>query len=159
MVEARLRRLESCEVFCAPLKPHHQRRHEGSYKGGRTPPEPRTQLPRQTGPKRKASRRPKRKNIGIKTMQMQKTGHERRQCDLACARSMIAGSNSSPAWLYGARCSRLSTVASSTRIPTASARPPSVMRLMVSPNALKSGEGSKAPRSGIDTGNNQRASP
>jgi hypothetical protein len=31
----------------------------------------------------------------------------------------------------------ISTVASSTRIPTASARPPSVMMLMVSPIALR----------------------
>src|SRR6266480_2731580 len=44
----------------------------------------------------------------------------------------------------------ISTVASSTRIPTASARPPSVMMLMVSPKALRTMIEVKI-ESGIDT--------
>ena len=43
-----------------------------------------------------------------------------------------------------------STVASSTRIPTASANPPSVMRLIVSPNALRTASDTRI-ESGIES--------
>jgi hypothetical protein len=42
------------------------------------------------------------------------------------------------------------TVASSTRIPTASARPPSVIKLMVSPSALKAAM-EQSTASGMDS--------
>ena len=50
-----------------------------------------------------------------------------------------------------------STVASSTRIPTASASPPSVMMLMVSPRRQHDDRRQNGQRNG--RGNNQRASP
>jgi hypothetical protein len=74
-----------------------------------------------------------RKNIGTNTMQMQIV--ETNAGAICCEPSRIAGSRSFP-------CSRcqlmfsIATVASSTRMPTASARPPSVMMLIVSPSAL-----------------------
>ena len=77
---------------------------------------------------------PVRKNIGTKTMQMQIV-ETKAGMAICCAPSRIAGSRSLP-------CSRcqlmfsIATVASSTRTPTASASPPSVMMLIVSPSAL-----------------------
>ena len=75
---------------------------------------------------------PVRKNIGTNTMQMQ-SSETKAGVTICRAPSMIAGSTSLP-------CSRcqlmfsIVTVASSTRMPTASARPPSVMMLSVSPS-------------------------
>ena len=74
---------------------------------------------------------PWRKNIGTNTMQMQ-SSETKAGVTICRAPSMIAVSTSLP-------CSRcqlmfsMVTVASSTRMPTASARPPSVMMLSVSP--------------------------
>ncbi len=76
---------------------------------------------------------PVRKNIGTNTMQMQ-SSETNAGVTICAAPSMIAVSTSLP-------CSRcqlmfsIVTVASSTRIPTASASPPSVMMLSVSPSA------------------------
>jgi hypothetical protein len=76
---------------------------------------------------------PCRKNIGMNTMQMH-SSDTRAGATICWAPSMIAGSTALP-------CSRcqlmfsMVTVASSTRMPTASARPPSVIRLSVSPVA------------------------
>src|SRR4029077_19877299 len=99
------------------------------------------------GTKRKRAT-PERKNIGIKTMQMQNLDEDAGNA-ISPAPTMIAGSSSSPAWVWRSMFS-IVTVASSTRIPTASARPPSVMRLMVSPNALKAAR-EASTESGIDT--------
>ncbi len=76
---------------------------------------------------------PVRKNIGTNTMQMH-SSDTNAGVTICRAPSMIAVSTSLP-------CSRcqlmfsIVTVASSTRMPTASARPPSVMMLSVSPIA------------------------
>ena len=73
------------------------------------------------------------RNIGTNTTQMHSVETSAGSA-IWCAPSRIAGSTSLP-------CSRcqlmfsIATVASSTRMPTASARPPSVMILMVSPIA------------------------
>src|ERR1700757_838785 len=78
---------------------------------------------------------PSRKNIGTNTMQMQ-SSDTKAGVTICSAPSMMAGSTSLP-------CSRcqlmfsIVTVASSTRMPTASARPPSVMMLSVSPSAAR----------------------
>ena len=75
---------------------------------------------------------PSRKNIGTNTMQMQ-SSETNAGVTICAAPSRIAARTSLP-------CSRcqlmfsIVTVASSTRMPTASARPPSVMMLSVSPN-------------------------
>jgi hypothetical protein len=77
---------------------------------------------------------PVRKNIGTNTMQMHSV-ETNAGIAICCAPSRIAGSRSLPA----SRCVlmfSIATVASSTRMPTARARPPSVMMLMVSPSAL-----------------------
>ncbi len=84
------------------------------------------------GTKRKRAT-PSRKNIGTNTMQMH-SSETKAGVTICAAPSRIAGSTSLP-------CSRcqlmfsIVTVASSTRMPTASARPPSVMILSVSPSA------------------------
>ena len=52
----------------------------------------------------------------------------------------------------------IATVASSTRMPTASARPPSVMMLIVSPSALSTMIEHRID-SGIETRDDQRAAP
>src|SRR4030081_761974 len=76
---------------------------------------------------------PSRKNIGTNTTQMHKS-ETKAGVTIWAAPSMIAVSTSLP-------CSRcqlmfsIVTVASSTRMPTASASPPSVMMLSVSPSA------------------------
>ncbi len=76
---------------------------------------------------------PSRKNIGTNTMQMQSV-ETKAGVAICCAPSVIAATTPFP-------CSRcqlmfsMVTVASSTRMPTASARPPSVMMLSVSPAA------------------------
>ena len=79
---------------------------------------------------------PSRKNIGTNTMQMQ-SSDTKAGATICWAPSMMAVSTSLP-------CSRcqlmfsMVTVASSTRMPTASARPPKVMMFRVSPNAARS---------------------
>ena len=76
---------------------------------------------------------PVRKNIGTKTMQIDNVDTNA-GIAICCAPSRIAGSRSLP-------CSRcqlmfsIVTVASSTRMPTASASPPRVIMLMVIPTA------------------------
>ncbi len=77
---------------------------------------------------------PVRKNIGTNTMQMHsvETNAGTAICD---APSKIACFISLPMARLRSMFS-ISTVASSTNIPTASARPPSVMMLIVSPSAL-----------------------
>ena len=76
---------------------------------------------------------PVRKNIGTNTMQMQ-SSETKAGVTICSAPSRMACSTSLP-------CSRcqlmfsIVTVASSTRMPTASARPPKVMMLRVSPSA------------------------
>ncbi len=76
---------------------------------------------------------PSRKNIGTNTMQMH-SSETNAGVTICAAPSRIAVRTSLP-------CSRcqlmfsIVTVASSTRMPTASARPPSVMMLSVSPNS------------------------
>ena len=82
-------------------------------------------------------------------MQMHRVETQRRHRDL------LARRRGSPASI-GLPCSRLrlmfsiSTVASSTRMPTASASPPSVMMLMVSPSRLSAMTEVRI-ESGIDT--------
>ena len=77
---------------------------------------------------------PVRKNIGTNTMQMHSVETN--------AGTAICGAPSRMACFISLPMPRLrsmfsiSTVASSTRMPTASARPPSVMMLIVSPSAL-----------------------
>ena len=84
------------------------------------------------GTKRKRGM-PVRKNIGTNTMQTHSI-ETKAGVTICAAPSMIAVSTSLP-------CSRcqlmfsIVTVASSTRMPTASARPPNVMMLKVSPSA------------------------
>ncbi len=79
------------------------------------------------------ARDPLQEDIGTNTMQMH-SSETNAGTTICAAPSMIAVSTSLP-------CSRcqlmfsIVTVASSTRMPTASARPPSVMMLSVSPNA------------------------
>jgi hypothetical protein len=76
---------------------------------------------------------PSRKNIGTNTMQMH-SSETNAGVTICCAPSRIAGSTSLP-------CSRcqlmfsIVTVASSTRMPTASASPPNVIMLSVWPVA------------------------
>src|ERR1700674_4278870 len=78
---------------------------------------------------------PVRKNMGTNTMQIESV-ETRAGTAICCAPSRMARTVSLP-------CARLrlmfsiSTVASSTRMPTARANPPSVMMLMVSCSALK----------------------
>ena len=68
---------------------------------------------------------------------------------ISCAPSRIAVSSDFPndicRWMFS-----ISTVASSTRMPTARASPPSVMRLIVSPSALSTASDAST-LSGIDT--------
>src|ERR1017187_3915814 len=77
---------------------------------------------------------PVRKNIGTNTMQIQRvdTNAGTAICE---APSRMACVISLP-WARLRSMFSISTVASSTRMPTARARPPNVMMLMVSPNAL-----------------------
>ena len=67
---------------------------------------------------------------------------------ISCAPSRIAASSGFPAdrwrWIFS-----IATVASSTRIPTASASPPRVIRLIVSPSALRIAS-EASTESGID---------
>ncbi len=88
---------------------------------------------------------PVRKNIGTNTMQIDRveTNAGTAICD---APSKMACFISLP-WARLRSMFSISTVASSTRMPTASARPPSVMMLMVSPSALSSSTETK-----IDSG-------
>src|ERR1039458_7855234 len=73
-------------------------------------------------------------NIGTNTMQMQSV-ETNAGTAICCAPSRIACFISLPMARLRSMFS-ISTVASSTRMPTASASPPSVMMLMVSPSAL-----------------------
>jgi hypothetical protein len=77
-------------------------------------------------------RHAERKNIGTNTMQMHSVA-EGRHADLAGADEM-ASCSGLPRCRWRSMFSMV-TMASSTRMPTASARPPRVMRLMVSPSA------------------------
>ena len=77
---------------------------------------------------------PLRKNIGTNTMQILSV-ETKAGTAICAAPSRIACSISLPSSRLRLIFS-ISTVASSTRIPTASARPPSVMMLIVSPSAL-----------------------
>src|SRR5213594_949607 len=74
------------------------------------------------------------KNIGIKTMQMQMV-ETKAGIAICCAPSRMACMVSLPIARFRLMFS-ISTVASSTRMPTAKASPPSVMMLMVWPSAL-----------------------
>ena len=91
---------------------------------------------------------PERKNIGTKTMQIESVE--------TSAGTAICEAPSRIAWMISLPWSRLrlmfstSTVASSTRMPTASARPPRVMMLIVSPSALKHDQ-RVSTESGIET--------
>ena len=82
---------------------------------------------------------PGRKNIGTNTMQMH-SSETKAGVTICWAPSRMAVSTSLP-------CSRcqlmfsMVTVASSTRMPTASARPPKVMMFRVWPSADSSGDG------------------
>src|SRR5260370_23544643 len=78
---------------------------------------------------------PDRKNIGMKTMQMHSV-ETNAGTGICCAPSRMAWTVSLPIARLRLMFS-ISTVASSTRIPTASARPPKVIILMVCPNALR----------------------
>ena len=82
---------------------------------------------------------------------------ERRHGDLLRRRRGSPARAACPARGCGG-CSRSSTVASSTRMPTASARPPSVMMLIVSPSALERDDRARID-SGIEIGDDQRAAP
>ena len=77
-------------------------------------------------------------------------GHEGRQGDfLGSVQDGLA-----PVGLPGAMCRwmfSMATVASSTRMPTASASPPSVIRLIVSPRALRAMAMETSTDSGIET--------
>jgi len=84
-------------------------------------------------------------NIGTNTMQIDKVDTSAGSA-IWCAPFKIASSTSWPS----SRCElmfSIVTVASSTRIPTASASPPSVMILMVSPSAAR-----QAMEARIDSG-------
>ena len=91
---------------------------------------------------------PERKNIGTNTMQIESVD--------TSAGTAICEAPSRIAWMISLPWSRLrlmfstSTVASSTRMPTASARPPSVMMLIVSPSALST-ISEVSTESGIET--------
>src|SRR6266850_2374907 len=78
---------------------------------------------------------PDRKNMGMKTIQMQSV-ETKAGTAICCAPSRMAWTVSLPIARLRLMFS-ISTVASSTRMPTASARPPSVMMLMVWPSALR----------------------
>ena len=78
---------------------------------------------------------PDRKNMGINTMQMHNV-ETNAGTAICCAPSRMACTVSLPMARLRLIFS-ISTVASSTRMPTASASPPSVMMLMVSPSALR----------------------
>ena len=78
---------------------------------------------------------PARKNIGTKTMQIQIV-ETKAGTAICCEPSRIACFISLPIARLRSMFS-IATVASSTRMPTASANPPSVMMLMVSPKALR----------------------
>ncbi len=72
---------------------------------------------------------PTRKNVGKKTARMQSMASKR-----GCITSCMASTTARPAGLPVARCVctfSTATVASSTRMPTASARPLKVMMLIV----------------------------
>ena len=99
------------------------------------------------GTKRKRAT-PSRKNIGTKTMQMH-SSETNAGVAICVAPSMMAVSTSLPSSKCRLMLSMV-TVASSTRMPTASASPPRVMILRVSPSAARQ---MIAPRidSGIDT--------
>ena len=78
---------------------------------------------------------PASRNIGTNTMQMDRVDTSAGSA-ICCAPSRIESSTSAPS----SRCElmfSMVTVASSTRIPTASASPPSVMMLIVSPSAAR----------------------
>ena len=97
-----------------------------------------------------------RKNIGRNTMQMQSVETKRRHGDLRRA-VQDAVRRSLPSSKLRSMFS-IVTVASSTRMPTASARPPSVMMLMVSPSALRTHDGSQDRERNRDR-DDQRAAP
>src|SRR6266480_507547 len=78
---------------------------------------------------------PDRKNMGMKTIQMQSV-ETRAGTAICCAPSRMAWTVSLPMARLRLMFS-ISTVASSTRIPTESASPPKVMILMVWPRALR----------------------
>ena len=131
------RRAAVVAVFAVQLdvavKPHHQRRHERprnarSWRASRTPP-PRPAARTDTAPRRseKTSAQTRcRCTAWRQTPAAQFPARRRewrRPSCLPCAMCR---------WMFS-----IATVASSTRMPTASARPPSVIRLIVSPSALK----------------------
>ena len=78
---------------------------------------------------------PLKKNIGRNTMQMQSVD-TRAGTAICAAPSRMASRWACPSSKYRSMFS-IVTVASSTRIPTARAKPPSVMMLMVSPRKLR----------------------
>ena len=78
---------------------------------------------------------PCRKKIGTKTMQMLKVATNAGTA-ICCAPSRIVSRRLTPSGSKRLMFS-ISTVASSTRMPTANAMPPRVIKLMVSPNALR----------------------
>ena len=88
---------------------------------------------------------PVKKNMGTNTMQMQSV-ETKAGTAICCAPSRIARFNSLP-WARLRSMFSISTVASSTNMPTASARPPRVMMLKVSPSAL-----SRITETKIDSG-------
>ena len=99
---------------------------------------------------------PERKNIGKKTMQMQSVDTSAGTA-ICAAPSKIPSRSGAPS----SRCRSMFsivTVASSTRIPTASASPPSVMMLIVSCRKLSTITDVRI-ESGIDTANDDRAAP
>ncbi len=85
------------------------------------------------GTKRKRAT-PVRKNIGTNTMQMHSVATNA-GTPISPAPTMIASCRSRPSCRWRSMFSMV-TIAWSTRMPTESARPPSVMRLSVSPSAL-----------------------
>ncbi len=84
---------------------------------------------------------PLRKNMGTKTMQMQSV-ETNAGTAICCAPSRMACRISLPMARLRSMFS-ISTVASSTRMPTASASPPRVMMLSVSPMAAKREDGTE----------------
>src|ERR1017187_359392 len=78
---------------------------------------------------------PLRKNMGTKTMQMHSV-ETNAGTAISCAPCRMASRRSFPSRRLRSMFS-ISTVASSTRMPTASASPPSVIRFMVLPSALR----------------------
>src|ERR1700722_15872700 len=91
---------------------------------------------------------PERKKIGTKTMQMQRVETKAGTAIWAAPfrmHSSIVPPSAMLRWIFS-----ISTVASSTRIPTAKAIPPKVMILIVSPRALSTTIEQRIER-GIDT--------